>query len=156
MVGCSSITWQIPQSTDFKSISNRCEGFITFSLLAARVKRQTWFRGRKAGRVLWHRGAQSCVRYQLVEEQLLNKMAWGTALNSSMPQNAPRLPPSEPCLEKSYVSTPFIVFRLQRGFLLCDSSAMRDFRGFWLALGAVVLCSRRRGACLARRITGPR
>jgi hypothetical protein len=56
---------------------------------------QTWFRGRKARRVLWNRGAQSCVRHQLAEEQLLNKMAWGTALNSSMPQNAPRLPPSD-------------------------------------------------------------
>ena len=43
---------------------------------------------------LWHREAQSCVQYQLVcvEEQLLNKMAWGTALSSSMPQSAPRLP----------------------------------------------------------------
>ena len=59
-----------------------------------------------------HRCAERRTLSHLVEEQLLYKMAWGTALNSSMPQNAPRLPPSEPCLEKSYVSTPFIVFRL--------------------------------------------
>ena len=34
----------------------------------------------------------------LVEELLLYKLVPDTALSSSMPQNAPRLPPSEPFL----------------------------------------------------------
>ena len=76
------------------------------------------FRGRKARRALWHRGDQNCVRYQLVEEKLLNKMAWGTALSSSMPQSAPRLPPPEPC-ENSYLSAPLIAQALYTAVQYC-------------------------------------
>ena len=33
---------------------------------------------------------------------LIYKLVPGTALSSSMPQSAPRLPPAEPCLENPY------------------------------------------------------
>ena len=60
MVGCSSITWQIPHSTDFKSISNRCEGFITFSLLAARVTPDMVQRAEGGARFVASRSSELC------------------------------------------------------------------------------------------------
>ena len=83
--GCAWLdAHQSPDRSHSQRISNRGEAFslrFVWQLPGESERAQTWFRGRKA--------------------QLLYKMAWGTALNSSMPQNAPRLPPSEPNKRKA-------------------------------------------------------
>ena len=72
------------------------------------VRKSSLFRFRGGRRGALYRGAQSCVRYQLVEEQLLSKMAQGTALSSLMPQSAPRLPPPDMSRD-SFLSAPSLV-----------------------------------------------